>query len=123
MAEARPEPGRMPTLWDIHTAMQRDVSDFARINDSIVRMKADERRYEVERQQTMIRELAAMRRELQLANEDTAGAVERANAAEADKIAAQERHERQQRLYLRVAIGGLALSAVTTATTVAALLY
>jgi hypothetical protein len=113
----------MPTLWDIHTAMQRDVSDFARINDSIVRMKADERRYEVERQQTMIRELAAMRRELQLANEDTAGAVERANAAEADKIAAQERHERQQRLYLRVAIGGLALSAVTTATTVAALLY
>jgi ubiquinone biosynthesis protein UbiJ len=78
------------------TAQYRELDALQASVDGVARLKEAQERAAVEREQTMIRELAGVRRAVQRADEREAAAIERAERAEAreaERIGTAERRE------------------------------
>lgn len=80
--------------------------------DEVNKLKAQEKRDAVDREQAMLRELGLMRKAAMRADEREAAAVERAEQAEAREIAAEARAEGRERFMVRVTVISAAFGAV-----------
>jgi flagellar motility protein MotE (MotC chaperone) len=97
-----------------HSATQRAAMKAAKAI-------GDARQAEVQRQEAMLRELAATREAMEAAEAREAAAEERVRAAESREAAAGERAEERERLLVRLAVVSAVLTALSTIAAIVAI--
>jgi hypothetical protein len=118
----------VPLFERAHAAATSSVaalSQSIQVDTEVVRAawaeKDRKEREAVAREETVVLELAEMRRAALRADEREAAAVERAEAAERREVSAEERAERRERFMVRLTVASVAFGAVGAVAAVVAI--